>query len=448
MKLISLALVSLIFLPFHHACAQDSARIIAGEMKWSLEKELLDPWYPKSVDSSFGGFLSAFSYDGKRLANQDKMIVTQARHVWSNARAAELYPDKKYYLESARQGFWFLRDHCWDKQYGGFWSEYKQDGTPKPSGLGDKTAYGNAFAIYGLAAYYRVSKDTGALNLAIKTFQWLESHSHDPKLLGYFQHLDAKGNPVKRTTTTPSLAETGYKDQNSSIHLLEAFTELHAVWPDKLLAKRLREMFLLIRDRITAPKGHLILFFTPDWKPVSYRDSSEEGILRHHYLDHVSFGHDVETAYLLLEAAAALGMKDDPLTLRKAKRMVDHALENGWDNSVGGFFDEGYYFRGEDHIRIIRDSKNWWAQAEGLNALLMMSQYYPQDPQQYFQKFLRLWSYTKLYLIDHQWGDWYPGGLDKEPFQKSADKGNIWKGSYHNFRSLANCIDRLEGKLR
>lgn len=439
-------LVCLFFCCAINTRAQNIKQQIADEMKSSLEKELLNIWYPKSVDTSYGGFLSAFAFDGTRLPGQDKMIVTQARHVWSNARAAEIYPEKIYYLESARRGFLFLRDHCWDKQYGGFPSEYKQDGTTKPSGLGDKTAYGNAFAIYGLAAYYRVSKDTAALHLAIKTFQWLEMHSHDARLLGYFQHLDAEGRPVKRTATTSSQAETGYKDQNSSIHLLEAFTELYGVWPDPLLKKRLREMFVLIRDRITDPKGHLLLFFTPDWKPVSYRDSSEQCILAHHYLDHVSFGHDVETAYLLLEAADALGIKDDPLTLRKAKRMVDHAIENGWDSTVGGFYDEGYYFRGEKKIRIIRDSKNWWAQAEGLNALLMMAGYFPNDPHQYFAKFQQLWTYTKLYLIDHQWGDWYPGGIDKEPFQKTADKGNVWKGSYHNFRSLQNCIQRLSAK--
>lgn len=440
-------LVCLFFLCPHSSFAQNTKQQIASEMKSSLEMELLEVWYPKSVDTSYGGFLSSFTFDGKRLSNQDKMIVTQARHIWSNARAAEIYPEKKYYLESARQGFLFLRDHCWDQQYGGFPSEYKQDGTLKPSGLGDKTAYGNAFAIYGLAAYYRVSKDTSALHLAIKTFQWLEKHSHDPRRLGYFQHLDTKGRPVQRTAATPSLAETGYKDQNSSIHLLEAFTELYGVWPNELLKQRLREMFLLIRDRITDPMGHLILFFTPDWQPLSYRDSSEQCILSHHSLDHVSFGHDVETAYLLLEAAGALGMKDDPLTLRKAKRMVDHAIDNGWDSTVGGFFDEGYYFRGEKKIRIIRDSKNWWAQAEGLNALLMMADYYPQDSLQYFEKFQQLWSYTKAYLIDHQWGDWYPGGIDKEPFQQMADKGNVWKGSYHNFRSLQNCIERLERSI-
>src|SRR5450432_9217 len=121
---------------------------VAGEMKHSMEAELLDVWYPKDVDSIYGGFLSDFSYDFKPGAVQDKMIVTQARHVWSNARAAELYPEKKFYKESAKQGFYFLRDFFWDKKNGGFYTELTRSGKLKPSSLGEKIAYGNAFGIY------------------------------------------------------------------------------------------------------------------------------------------------------------------------------------------------------------------------------------------------------------------------------------------------------------
>ncbi len=50
---------------------------------------------------------------------------------------------------------------------------------------------------------------------------------------------------------------------------------------------------------------------------------------------------------------------------------------NGWDNQAGGFYDEGYYFKGEDTITIIKDTKNWWAQSEGLNTLLLMADHFP-----------------------------------------------------------------------
>src|SRR3712207_5570210 len=65
---------------------------IAAEMENSLQKELLSKWYPQAIDTAWGGFLSAFTYDFKPTGPQDKMIVSQARHTWTNAKASLLYP--------------------------------------------------------------------------------------------------------------------------------------------------------------------------------------------------------------------------------------------------------------------------------------------------------------------------------------------------------------------
>lgn len=429
------------------AVGQKSSRLaIAAAMEKSIQTELLNKWYPQAVDSLHGGFLSTFTFDFKPTGPQDKFIVTQARHTWTTAKAALLYPEKSYYLSCAKWGFRYLQEVMWDKTYGGFYNHVTREGMVKPAGKAAKEAYGNAFGIYALAAYYEASRDTAALDLAKKAFYWLEEHSHDPIHKGYFQHLQRDGTPVRRDATVPSTSDLGYKDQNSSIHLLEAFTELYGVWKDPLLRERLQEMLFLIRDKITTPKGYLTLFFTPDWKPVTFRDSTKEVILRHKHLDHVSFGHDVETAYLMLEASHALGLENDTLTLKVAKRMVDHALRNGWDAAVGGFYNEGYYFKGQPDMSILFDSKNWWAQAEGLNTLLLMADHFPDDPMRYEEKFRKLWAYCQTYLIDHVHGDWFEEGLDKEPQRKTALKGHIWKGTYHHFRSLANCIRRLRSK--
>jgi mannobiose 2-epimerase len=438
------AMLAALFLGFMaFRIPSDERSQIAAQMEHSIHTELLNKWYPQSVDKEYGGFLSTFSYDFKPTGSQDKMIVTQGRHVWSNAKAAELYPNDAFYKNSARHGFLFLKDVMWDKTYGGFYTLVTRQGKVINTGIESKVVYGNSFGIYALAAYYQCSGDTAALNLAKAAFLWIEKHAHDPVNKGYFQHLERDGTPVKRTDAIPSIAETGYKDQNSSIHLLEAITELYKVWPDPLVAERLKEMLLLVRDRLINKKGYLILFFQPDWTPVSYKDSPKDTILKYRNLDHVSFGHDVETAYLMLEASHALGIENDTMTMTVGKKMVDHALRNGWDNNVGGFYDEGYYFKDSAYISIIRDSKNWWAQAEGLNTLLLMSDYFPDDTMHYFQKFKMQWNYVQTYLIDHENGDWYMGGLDKEPKLKTALKGQIWKGTYHNFRALANCVERL-----
>ncbi|MDQ2753840.1 MAG: AGE family epimerase/isomerase, partial [Bacteroidota bacterium] len=285
-----------------------------------------------------------------------------------------------------------------------------------------------------------------ALNLAKKAFLWLEKHSHDAKYKGYYQYIQRDGTPIQRTAETPSTSDVGYKDQNSSIHLLEAFTELYKVWKVPLVKERLGEMLSLIRDTIVTPKGYLQLYFTSQWKPVSYRDSSDKVIAKNHYVDHVSFGHDVETAYLMQEATETLGNKHDTKTLAIGKKMVDHALRNGWDDTLGGFYDEGYYFKNKNKLTITLPTKNWWAQAEGLNTLLMFSYMYPKDSLRYYNHFTKLWHYVQTYLIDHEHGDWYEEGLDKSPEYKTKLKAQIWKGCYHNFRAMTNCINRLEGK--
>jgi mannobiose 2-epimerase len=122
--------------------------------------------------------------------------------------------------------------------------------------------------------------------------------------------------------------------------------------------------------------------------------------------------------------------------------MLDHALTYGFDESVGGFYEGGYYFQGESVCRIIKETKNWWAQAEGLNALLLFSKIFPQE-KKYFDYFLKQWEYVKTYILDLENGDWFEGGLDKEPHLKTGPKSHIWKCTYHTSRALMNCITLL-----
>lgn len=415
---------------------------IESQMRYAAKQELLDVYYPNNIDTLYGGYLSTFNYAFQPQGEQDKMIVTQARNIWSTANAAMFYHDTSF-IAMSRHGLNFLRSAMWDSTYGGFYNLVARDGKVKST---IKEAYGNAFAIYGLSAYYECSHDTAALNLAKTAFLWLEKNSHDAVYKGYYQHLNRDGSHVIRKADEKSTSDLGYKDQNSSIHILEALTELYKVWPDDLVRQRLQEMLELIRDKIVTPRGYLQLYFTYDWKPISYHNSPDSVIKKNHYIDHVSFGHDVETAYLMQEADEALNEKASPKTLAVGKKMVDHALKNGWDATVGGFYDEGYYFKNKPNITITYNTKNWWAQAEALNTLLMFAEIYPKDSRQYLQKFFTEWQYVQTYLIDHEYGDWYDEGIDTDPAAKTRLKAQIWKATYHNFRALKNCIKRIEKK--
>jgi cellobiose epimerase len=408
---------------------------------------LAGAWYPRVIDNENGGYWSDFDYAWEREGPQNKMIVSQARHIWSASVLASYYGDTSY-LPLARHGFNFIKHHMWDNRFGGFHTQMGRTGDSLRLMTKTKSAYGNAFAIYGLAAYHKVSGDTAALDLARRTFHWLEQHAHDSVYGGYFDILKEDGSwllDVKEDTAQyENFIRKDWKDQNSSIHLMEAFTALYEVWPDSLLRERLEEMLVLIRDTITTDKGYLILHLERDWSPVSFRDSTEAYRTENFYLDHVSFGHDVETAFLMLETSHVLGMENDTLTLRKAKRMVDHALEHGWDDRLGGFFDGGYYNRGSEICAIRNAAKVWWAQAEGLNALLLMARLFPNE-ERYYNYFIQQWNYINRYMIDHKNGGWYHEGLDSNPMAATHAKANIWKTSYHNARALINVVQMLEG---
>lgn len=425
----------------------EKLREVFGQL---LQEGILKKWYPLVIDRECGGYFTNVSSDWKLAPEQEKMIVAQARHVWTTSRASIFYPDESArYKEYARHGFLFLRDVMWDRQFGGFFQIRSRQGGPSDArGWRDeKRTYGNAFGVYALAALYGVNHDPDVLEFAKQAFCWIEDHAYDPRYKGYFQFLTREGKVFDLKSEYRSIAsdnnEVGFKDQNSSIHLLEAYTELYRVWKDPTLRDQLSSLLALIRDTMVTSRGYLQLFFYPDWAPLSFRDCSAEERKRNFGLDHVSVGHDYETAFLMLEASHVLGLQHDTRTLSVAKKMLDHALVSGWDDELGGFYDGGYYFKGEEKCTIVHPTKNWWAQAEALNALLLFSKIFPGSV--YDDYFLREWDYVSRYIIDWEKGDWFEGGLDKEPHFRNGPKSHIWKCTYHTSRALTNCITMLGG---
>jgi mannobiose 2-epimerase len=416
---------------------------LSAKLDYSLQNYILKQWYPRCLDTIEGGYFTEFKSDWKKSEDQPKMIVTQSRLIWTSAQAAMFYHDTSY-VKYARHGVRFLKDKMWDKTYGGFYSFYPKKGAQNPYGNDNsKQGYGNAFAIYGLSAYYRVTLDTSALNLAKRCFYWLEKHSHDSVYGGYIDRLTQEGNWFKSSGGPAAADPYVVKDYNSSIHLLEAFTSLYEVWPDPLVKERLSEMLRIVRDTIVGNKGYEGLFFSPQWKRFTNQAANEETIRKNSFMDHISFGHDVETAFLMLEASHTLNIKNDTLTLRIARKMVDQSLAHGFDKNVGGFYDEGYYFDKKNEWVVLSKNAQWWVQAEGLNALLLMSKIFPENPD-YYAAFLKQWDFINQYLIDKTNGEWYFNALNTNPDAKDANKGTIWKVNYHNGRALMNCIHTLK----
>lgn len=373
----------------------DSCRKLADEIARLLQDNLLKVWYPDSLDRTFGGYIQRLSPKRSEKEQTNKYLVCQARLAWTAAAAAGSVADlKDQYLECAVHGLRYLERVMRDEEFGGFHWMLDPVGCLSQRFGDEKHVYGIAFVIYAAAEFFCHTKDARALQLAVDTYRWLEDHAADREHGGYFEHMRRDGTPIppplhpsrdKRLYILGTLV--GYKSMNSHLHLLEAYTLLYGVWPDKELRERLDHLLHIVRDRIAVAPGALNLYFTADWRPVPAHDS---------------FGHDVEAAYLLTEATGALGRAEDPPTWSVARQLVDHALTWGWDEKYGGF-----YNKGETFFQAHDTRKFGWVQAEGLMALLLMHKRFGHETATYFDAFGRQWRFIRNLQIDHKGGSWH-----------------------------------------
>lgn len=443
---------TLVLLLVMSACQSSSSptanapSLFLGVEKAEIENELqalLANWYPRIIDTINGGFLTNFEYDWSQTGEQPKMLVTQARGLWTAARMAQYYPEKKELIRAADHGYLFLTTEMWDATNGGFFLNWtpENEGSSSPS---FHLTYANAFALYALAEYAKINPDPVVLAWVEKVFNWLEDQAHDAESGGYF-NLVFLDNSLKAQALAGE-AQVGWgngiwKGQNTSIHVLEALTNVYQVMPTATVKARLSEMLGIVRDTFVTDNGSLRLYFSNTWQPINYRDSSRAFILDKLADDHVSFGHDIETSFLLLEAAEVLeGGEADEKTEQVAKKMIDHTLAHGFDVDYQGLFDKGYYFKEADGIEVLDKKKTWWAQAEAWHALGLFAQHYPEQIA-YAEAFEGMWRYLQTYQIDAKHGGWYNNGIDEDPESKTARKAHPWKSAYHNGRALVQVLE-------
>jgi mannobiose 2-epimerase len=399
-----------------------------------LKSELTRHWYPAAIDKANGGFHENFDRKWTPLPDSGRSLVYQARMTWTAAAFARYSPGHhEEYSKYVKYGIEYLDTTMRDSRAGGFHWILAADGKVDPHQGTEKHVYGIAFVLYAAAEAYDVTKEERALKVARDAFDWLETHAHDPVHGGYFEALTQEGTPILTwKQADPDAKRTdrlgvyyGFKSMNSHIHLLEALATYEKVDNRRIVNERLAEVHAIVRDKIAVEPGALNLYFTRDWRPLPAHDS---------------FGHDVETAYLLVEAAEALGMPDDASTWRMARMLVDHALDWGWDEENGGFYDKGDVFAGN----AFDTTKIWWTEAEGLNALLLMHENYGRTTARYRDAFLKQWTFIEAHQLDHADGGWFGETTREGILIGEGRKATPWKANYHTARALINVSRRLK----
>ena len=340
-----------------------------------------------------------------------------SRILWTYSAALGRDPRPEY-RDMARRALEDLDRSFWDIRHGGLYWTANADGAPVAT---HKQVYLQTFGIYALSEYHRTTGNGPALERAKEIFQLLEDKARDPQHGGYLEAFTrdwTKELPEMRRL----IGANAPKSQNTHLHVMEAYTSLLRVWPDPRLRAALGEVVGLMLDRILDPKTHhLGLYFEADWTPVSTA---------------ISYGHDIEAAWLLCEAAEALG--DDALIARTREVAVEIArvtLAEGV-SPLGGIYNEG------GPSGVTSTDHEWWPQAEAVVGFLHA--YQLSGDTVFLDAASRTWDFVENHVVDRKDGEWFLMVDAKGKPQARRPKASIWKCPYHNGRACMQIADRVK----
>lgn len=395
------------------------------EFKKHLENKLI-PFWKKLKDDEWGGFYGYMDTDLIVKREADKGCILNSRILWFFSNAYMNLKDESL-REYAEHAYRFLKEKCMDKENGGvFWSmDYKG----KPSDT-TKHTYNQAFSIYALSSYYDAFKNEEALGLAFTLFDTIETKCKD--VHGYKEAQSAEFVE----TDNDKLSENGVmadRTMNTLLHVFEAYTELLRVCKgtsdrEGEVSERLLSILDTIATKVYNPtKKRQEVFFDNDMNSI---------------LDLHSYGHDIETAWLIDRGLTMLANEK----YSKLMAPIVTALENTILNTA-------YYnhsLANECEKGVVNEWRIWWVQAEAVvgfyNAYQKRircsgSKAYAKDAQKFREAALDIWKFIKTNLTDSRdGGEWF-WRLDKDG-NPDMEKPIVepWKCPYHNGRL---CIEMM-----
>jgi mannobiose 2-epimerase len=386
-----------------------------------LTGNVLPFWSSTALDPHHGGIHGLVSNDLRVDDTVERTAVLCARVLWSFSAAAHAL-DEPEYLKTAQLAHDYLLAHFLDPVHGGvFWS-VDADGQV----VNDrKQTYAQAFAVYALAEYARATGTDEPLRLAASLVDLVEEHCSDFVHGGYVEARARDWSPIGDVRL--SLKDLNApKSMNTLLHVMEGWTTFVRVTGDPAARERLAALTTTMLDHVLDEKtGAFRLFLDMAWRPLS---------------DAVSFGHDIEGAWLLVAAARAVG---DPDLLARAESaavlLAEAVLRNGRD-AEGAVLYEYQPAGPSGPAHIDRDS-HWWAQAEG--AVGFLEAHRITGDLRFLQATQSCWDVIEAHHVDRVHGDWFKV-LDAQRRPKpDSPKVGPWECPYHHARACLEIIDRL-----
>ncbi len=376
----------------------------AKEFEDILRDNILPFWMDRMLDTEHGGFYGRIDGHNTRHPRAHKGAVLNARILWTFAAAYRTFGAPEYRTVADR-AFNYFTTYFMDEVHGGVYWEVDYQGTPTQC---KKQLYAQAFALYGLSEYHRATGHPDALKRCQALFQRIELTA-DRQWGGYFEAFTNDWQPITDMRLSAKDANEK-KSMNTHLHILESYTNLYRIWPNASVAAAQRKLINLFLARIMDVRtAHLNLFFAEDWTVKSTA---------------ISYGHDIEASWLLLEAAALIGDPDLLHRVAPAANDIAKAAAEGIqpDGSLA-------YEREGAHLDTDR---HWWVQAEAVAGWTYA--YKRTDEPAFLQYATKTWQYIQAQLVDHADGEWYWSRKENGTIDKSQDKAGPWKCPYHNGR--------------
>lgn len=392
-------------------------RALQAELKAELTDNILPYWLERAIDREHGGFAGLITGDEVRQQDAPKGSILNARILWTFAAAYGALGDPEYGRAAERAAGYFA-EHFLDHEYGGVYWMVDAAGAPLDV---RKHIYAQAFAIYALCEHARALGSRASLERAVELFRLIERHAADPAHGGYQEAFSREWVLLDDVRLSDQDANER-RSMNTHLHLLEAYTALLRVWPDPVLPPLLRALVELFLDRIIDPvSGHLRLFFDDAWQPRS---------------SVVSYGHDIETSWLLLEAADALGEAElRARAHRGAVHLAQTALAEGFDPQ-GGLYNEA----GADGE--VDTDKEWWPQAEAIVGFV--NAYQETGRRAFLDAARSTWAFTRRHFRDPRHGEWFRRVARDGTLRPGREKVGPWKCPYHNARLCLELMARVD----
>ncbi|SFZ93450.1 mannobiose 2-epimerase [Flaviramulus basaltis] len=372
-------------------------------------KNILSYWTQNTLDNEYGGFVGKIDHYNKVVPNSSKGIILNSRILWSFSAASNHLQTNDYELVCDR-AFDYLKTFFNDKEDKGVFWELDYQGKPINK---RKQVYAQAFTIYALSEYYIFSKNENAKNWAIEIFELVEKHAKDELNIGYFEAFNKDWTPIEDMRLSDKDMNAS-KTMNTHLHVLEAYTTLLKIYDNEQLRTSLKMLVEVFLEKFLNDKNHYELFFDDEWNLLS---------------NSVSYGHDIEAAWLIIEASKLL--KDDDLLEKVnelAVKVADTFLKEGIDQD-GSVLNEKNLTT--NHIDTDR---HWWPQVEALIGLKYAHNLKPNE--KYINASLKIWDYTKKHLIDYENGEWFFRVSKEGKVYTEEDKVSMWKAPYHTSRAF------------